>query len=496
MVGMEHSIQLVGPPAAAAPTADLRPLILQYGEPEGVSRLLETLGQKDPREDLRRAAAQVRTAEKVLRLFQPVHRVFHVVLVHAACTRLGEPRLDPARVEKAGMVVRRVTNGTVQGWLRQKETALGWVDLPQEAAQGAPSYDPDPHVRYRRCLGSNYGLLSTAPFRDLLEGREEAFVPLFAAPPDVCRAQQKTFYYGMLPLTSDEDALGTIPPPFDNALVRERLPRLLQAENDTKAATSITRDEFLQLVQFLERDVGIFTGSQEGLMVLEALETVTMPAESPKATVRAVLEKAFQELERGGDKALRSVPSTWPVLDKAQAQAVQKAVKAALVARWREVAPRHGRYAEESALYELRAFVRLRGEGGCPGRTVWSLPSEPFQIVPWYESSGQPPVQVSLPALDRKALSRLKPNVAFRVPPSLRKSLEKLDMGKLLDGSHEEGSGHFGMICGFSIPIITLCAFIVLQIFLVLLHIVFFWLPFVRICIPFPSFESGSDSET
>jgi hypothetical protein len=43
-----------------------------------------------------------------------------------------------------------------------------------------------------------------------------------------------------------------------------------------------------------------------------------------------------------------------------------------------------------------------------------------------------------------------------------------------------------GRICGFSIPLITICAFFVLNIFLMLLNIVFFWLPFIKICIPFP----------
>ena len=62
--------------------------------------------------------------------------------------------------------------------------------------------------------------------------------------------------------------------------------------------------------------------------------------------------------------------------------------------------------------------------------------------------------------------------------------MEKLDINKLLEGkSSGKGSMDFGMLCGFSIPIITICAFIVLQIFLSLLHIIFWWLPFVRICI-------------
>jgi hypothetical protein len=496
MVGIQHTIHIAGPPVTTRTAVDLRPLILQYGEADGIPRLLETLGREDPGEDLARATADSRTREKVLRLFQPVHRVFHVVLVQAACTRPGEPRLDPQRVEKAGVVVRRLAKGKVQGWMRMKGRSVGWMDLPQEAARGETSYDPDPVVRKERLLGANRRLLSPSPPADLLEGREEAFLPLFAAPPEVCRIQEKTFFYGMLTLTSDEAAPGQAAAPFDDALMEARIPRLLKTANGEEATTRTTAEEFLALLRFLERDLGAFTGSQEGTRLLKVLGNIPMPAGSSEPSAGAVLEKAYREVERGGEKALRSVPALWPVPTPKEEEAIRRAVKAALTARWRDVAPRRGRFDEEGALYELRVFLRIKGENGCPCRTVWSPPSESFQIVPWYESSGQPPVQVSLPALDRQALSRLKPNVAFRVPPSLRKSLEKLDLGKLLDGSHEEGSGNFGMICGFNIPIITLCAFIVLQIFLVLLHIVFFWLPFVRICIPFPDFGSGSDSET
>ena len=41
-------------------------------------------------------------------------------------------------------------------------------------------------------------------------------------------------------------------------------------------------------------------------------------------------------------------------------------------------------------------------------------------------------------------------------------------------------------ICGFNIPLITICAFFVLNIFLTLLNLVFFWIAFIKICIPFP----------
>ena len=40
------------------------------------------------------------------------------------------------------------------------------------------------------------------------------------------------------------------------------------------------------------------------------------------------------------------------------------------------------------------------------------------------------------------------------------------------------------MICQLSIPIITICALILLLIIVALLNIVFWWMPFFRICLP------------
>ena len=61
------------------------------------------------------------------------------------------------------------------------------------------------------------------------------------------------------------------------------------------------------------------------------------------------------------------------------------------------------------------------------------------------------------------------------------------DLKKVLDGQLATAEPlDLGLICSFSIPIITICALIVLMIFVVLLNIVFWWLPFFRICFPIP----------
>ena len=48
------------------------------------------------------------------------------------------------------------------------------------------------------------------------------------------------------------------------------------------------------------------------------------------------------------------------------------------------------------------------------------------------------------------------------------------------------GSLGITWICGFNIPVITICAFIVLNIFLTLFNLIFGWLFFIKICVPFP----------
>ena len=54
------------------------------------------------------------------------------------------------------------------------------------------------------------------------------------------------------------------------------------------------------------------------------------------------------------------------------------------------------------------------------------------------------------------------------------------------DGSCDPGTGS---MCTFSIPIITICAMIILMIFVKLLDIALFWMAFFRICLPLPNFK-------
>jgi hypothetical protein len=155
-------------------------------------------------------------------------------------------------------------------------------------------------------------------------------------------------------------------------------------------------------------------------------------------------------------------------------------------ARFAAVKGRPGRFDDSEARYVLRAFVRLKPEAGCPPKTIWSDYSEPFVIAPWYEGATAP-AQIPLP--DVSLLKALKPNVSFLLPPKLQTLLGG-DPKKMKDGELSDSpSLDIGWICSFSIPIITLCAFIVLNIFLSLFDLFFRWMFYIKICIPFPKFK-------
>jgi hypothetical protein len=51
------------------------------------------------------------------------------------------------------------------------------------------------------------------------------------------------------------------------------------------------------------------------------------------------------------------------------------------------------------------------------------------------------------------------------------------------------GGASIGMVCSLSIPIITICALILLIIIVSLLDIVFRWTPYFLLCFPLPGFK-------
>jgi hypothetical protein len=129
-----------------------------------------------------------------------------------------------------------------------------------------------------------------------------------------------------------------------------------------------------------------------------------------------------------------------------------------------------------------------------PAPIVFSAPSQPFQLASFFDPDAPARrIQVALPVdTTPAALRKYDKGVAFMISDQLNQQMQRVKgLKQLMDGTIDDPSGFgLGMICSFSIPIITICALIVLFIFVILLNIVFFWLPFLKICFPLPTFKA------
>ena len=143
------------------------------------------------------------------------------------------------------------------------------------------------------------------------------------------------------------------------------------------------------------------------------------------------------------------------------------------------------------ALYYLR-FAYERPRCAPFHDPVVSAPSRAFRLGGFFDPDAPArPLVIRMP-LDTspKGLRKFPKGVGVLMSSKLRQQVEQVRNAKLKDidegNLSSEPSWGIGMICSLSIPIITLCAFIVLMIFLSLLNIVFWWMAFFKICLPIP----------
>jgi hypothetical protein len=528
------------------PSAGTAPVLLQRSDDDFIEAVLDQLRSDTGRIALKGDLASARARNQVLKLFQPVQRQFHVAVIESWCDTPGTPRIDPARVESAGMVVRRIhrdaTGSWLEGWMRANGRLLGWARVARLGAEGAHPTSVKRLVRHPVSPSLDGQLTSLALEREdaLLD---EHVIPMFAAPPDVCMQAGKTLFYGLVPTASAEladvavdpaQALGddfgpgsqsfaahlvaplrgeamefvlggeTMHPGWFEAveLGGQDKPAGLPDEHwdvllTASGATSMRR--FILLLRQLASEFDAFGESPAGRAVFAELEAIRLPLvpREGERTPRTVASGSFLRLasrvllERDPHVQAPEMPNSWPALGDAARRRLAAALATGLADRFVRMRGRPGRFDDSGAEYVLRAFVRIRAEGGCPARTEWSAYSEAFIIAPWYEGSGAAPVQVALPdATDREFLKSLRPNVAFVVPPSLQNLLSGTPKD-MLQGKFVTGGPALAWVCSFNIPLITICAFIALNIFLSLFDLIFRWLFFVKICIPFPKRSDG-----
>ncbi len=154
----------------------------------------------------------------------------------------------------------------------------------------------------------------------------------------------------------------------------------------------------------------------------------------------------------------------------------------ALLSQWQGDAATTGRLLDEDRLYQVSVHARVRGQNGCEF-LVHSSPSEPFHIASYHETRLMPPRPIRMPTLRnlRKAVS----GAAAILPEDLADEVARL---RFPDGEvKRSGPGVSGRwIYIFSIPIVTVCAMILLMLMINILNFIFRWIPYAILRIPFP----------
>lgn len=526
---VKHGVILRGYGSASNALAS-PPLIAKRTEAEFLPALLQDLRNRRPAPDL----AQPGPTDLVTldgaehrRLFQPIHRAFNLVVLEAVCDAPGHPRIHPSDIASAGFVVRRVAHvGQPEqdnAWQLVDDQPQGW-DRPAD-----PQLDPDPKHRRPALRAGNPHI--TAALAKYYADRQpeqpaERTTPLFIAPPEVCTAAGRTLLYGIVPVTSSEEqSTVDIEKLVGKADVRALLPPFLSPRRgnytpkptpgtitgaEVDAALALTDEQlksadnrtlpslrrFILGLRTLHSAWRLFDDKAAkpllellGGIQLAYRDKIAFPfghrqyIDRPVALVdflRSAVEKFVVKPAPANE--LR-IPEVWPFPDRDLAARIVDTALARLLARYAENPPRLRRFDREDALYRIHAFVRVRHTEECPPHLHWSAPSAPFAIAPWWES-GPTVHTVSLP--DLADFSKLKPNVAFTLPPKLANLLNQGDPKKLLEGSGgASASPSIMWICSFSLPAITLCAFIVLNIFLKLFDLMFGWMFSIKICLPF-----------
>jgi hypothetical protein len=467
-------------------------------------------------------------------LYQPVQRFMNVAMVDLSCDSLCGLPIDPRRIQSAGIVIRRVYRvagvdeyNTLSAWMRDPTGKFSWVKLSPDQE----CLDPDPTLRPRLQSGQaeiDQRITALA----LSTAYTESTTPAFAAPPATCAALHKTIAYGVIPTASSEvsDTPPASPPAIDRKGLVQSLPTILRSKTyssklTTPSVSSIDyrwlSDEFLNDQYPPSSSGGKTTPSDEfnwfhgfatALRMLNTVFNAFDPNSTEGAAVLGVLNRynvyfsgsptAMGDFYRtANDTLMPTAPTPWPpaatslqmpdswdlISPKDEHELVDKLTATLTPLTKNQLAPQ-GRFQDSTRYYKLRMFFRIKPESGtCPPKLVWSAYSHHFQIAPWYASGPRPHPPIPLPDPNGAFLASAKPNCSFQVPGSLMGAMQGTTLSGLIKGSGGGPSLGLGWICGFNIPLITICAFFVLNIFLSLLNIIFFWLPFIKICIPFPT---------
>jgi hypothetical protein len=443
-----------------------------------------------------------------LKLYQAVHGHFYLVAATLACRMPGLPEheVNASAKEKVAFVLRRIANGAGSG-------EYAWVDDPTATK------------------GKSWKLLDSGSVGAV--DPDEDLLPLFPVRYTSADDRLRRLYVGLVP-TASGDAFasraalakvgdGTGAPPSDprpaalTAKVTDPLRTLVEnlLQNSSSHDGSIldaSRFLLLDFAEFFYDWFGWFAGptwTQPSRAADLALWNglLAQPLVSGGATTwRQGLTTAWAERlilsgEASGASSLNfdlrqpgvsadQIDTAVAVLAAAVPYQADPSKPATTIQGDVLPAPPVPKLDGGSqSRYAIRC-VYQRPECGPLRPDVVSEPSDPFKIAGFFDLDAPArSITITMPIhTNIRDLRKLKKNVSFLLSNELRSQMNRVTSLKdAMDGKFADGEQlDIGLLCSFSIPVITICALIVLMIFISLLNIVFWWMPFLRICFPIP----------
>ncbi|OZG70298.1 hypothetical protein BTA51_26620 [Hahella sp. CCB-MM4] len=538
-----HNVRLKAPFFAK----DRHSALLRYLDPDFVNRFRQDIQQRrfsqatfgDWIEEEKHSRHDTKP---VLRL--PSHRAFHLVCCEVVCERFGLPALDPARITSAGFVIRRRQNGIEQAWMLEEGEALGW----QSAA--AELRDPDLDRRLCRngvlharndkpaYSGEEIHPLHVLNSRDS-DGKRHTLLFGYLPLGGFYYERQAESAIDTQSMNEAKDYMArSLPWPFG---YREGKNQSWRTIHNTPVQTGVPSKAMFELLRLWVTRYHLGKTDVAENAVLEAIadhldfiDESKIPAILRRAgygPVQAQQYKAYRKYsllhylkscyQKGGDNplvawvirqeeklavnpsaSLDALPnssgsgtlnlSLKMVASDAQEirHALNQRFTTQTLAKTKEIPlPKFGQ--EKEDVFEVIPFVRSLNDAG-KEQIQWADPearSFQFRVAAPFDPEASRPSLIQMPSLRdlkrglAKGASILTPGDTFDMINGLN---TKEGVGPDLVKNNSNSGLGIQWICSFSLPVITLVAMILLMIMIVLLNIVFFWLPWVRICLPFP----------
>jgi hypothetical protein len=304
---------------------------------------------------------------------------------------------------------------------------------------------------------------------------------------------------------------------LSNITLREALKRIRAARASLEGATALYPDapgaglawpDFTYLLAGV-RGAGVVYDA-DGLQVSLAAKTVTADVKDLDAlTPNLTPEQAQAEAAAAAIDKLVQMVITAIDLDAP----AQPAPPLPFAARLRDA---YATTQGDEGWFVMRcAYVRC--DCGPLRPTVLSAPTSRFQLASFFDPDAPArPIRIALPLDTTPAgLRKHNKNAAFVMSDVLCGQVQRakglgfvdlvrsvlpwplhkdLDVGGMGPCQQSSPQASLGMICSLSLPIITICALIMLMIIVSLLDFIFRWMPYFVMCFPVPKLKGKGDS--